>query len=343
MAIRSFAGYGGAGTLANLSKTNYLDTKNTVGQMTDGLTRIGQIPRELELRQLLGETNQQNYGQNIGQLNSLMGQSGAEAAAAGKNALLGMGTRGTLEEQIVNNQLVSTDKASQRASTEGINRRQLASMEGRYNKSEYTPAGNGMFQRYDIDNMGNRRPQGELISGADMLTMRGQTPSAKLDKGLKADVEAYYTTAVNRLNTAEPTQAQMDTIRDEAVARFGPTAGEYIGFGQLAGEDVKMAKRKDQQSVEKEQRKNFQSSTDKLSEFRSGSGGMRDRGIDPDALDSTLEYANTLYQTNPQAAIRLIDGAAKAADDQSIFNDIDSREDLFNILRRQGYQGLPKK
>lgn len=75
MAIRSFAGSGGANTLALLSQQNLLDPTRQANLIGRGLTGLSQIEPERQLQELMGGTTQANVGENLGLLSSLAAQS----------------------------------------------------------------------------------------------------------------------------------------------------------------------------------------------------------------------------------------------------------------------------
>ena len=75
MAIRSFAGSGGANTLAQLSQRNLMDATQQLGLINQGLQGIGQFQPQAELRNLMATTNRYNYADNIGLMSSLASQS----------------------------------------------------------------------------------------------------------------------------------------------------------------------------------------------------------------------------------------------------------------------------
>lgn len=75
MAIRSFAGTGSANVAASLAQRNPYDATKYLGLINQGLTNIGQIAPEAELRNLLRSTTQDNYADNIGLISSLAAQS----------------------------------------------------------------------------------------------------------------------------------------------------------------------------------------------------------------------------------------------------------------------------
>ena len=118
--IRSFAPNNSAAVVANLASRNYYDSTVPMGMLQQGMTQARQIQPENDLQNLLQQTNQDNYGQNIGRINALAAQSSEPYQTMATNsmsqldALTGRGIQqGTLDEAVSNNaidNLLNRDK-----------------------------------------------------------------------------------------------------------------------------------------------------------------------------------------------------------------------------------------
>lgn len=129
------------------------------------------------------------------------------------------------------NQLANIEKLAQ----EKLMRDQLIkSQEGRYTTSDYAPIDGGMFQKYDIDAVGNRTPVGQPLSQLDMLAAIGVAPAKP--ESIDTYVDPSNPEATPRLMTATQAAAggfiplgdAQSFQKDKATVKYIGTDGKQL-------------------------------------------------------------------------------------------------------------------